>query len=165
MSTPFNKDIQRLLDEEKSLRSRRQFLMSAAGVAGMGALGSFGFSLNSLAAAATMSSTALPTDYKALVCFFMFGGNDCANTLIPFDQTTYNSYVMGREGSLTRPLGITRLREELLPLTAPSLTDGRQMGLPPEMSRLKALYDQGRVAILPNVGVLANPTTRTQYQA
>ena len=165
MNLPGNKDIQRLLDEEKSLRSRRQFLMSAAGVAGMGALGSFGFSLNSLAAAATMSGTALPTDYKALVCFFMFGGNDNGNTLIPSDQTGYNAYVMGREGSLTRPLGITRLREELLPLVTPSMSDGRQVGLPPEMSRLKALYDQGKVAILPNVGVLAHPTTRTQYQS
>ena len=165
MNLPGNKDIQRLLDEEKSLRSRRQFLMSAAGVAGMGALGSFGFSLNSLAAAATMSSAALPTDYKALVCFFLFGGNDNGNTLIPFDQATYNSYLMGREGSLARPLGITRLRDALLPLATPSMTDGRQVGLPPEMSRLKALYDQGKVAILPNVGVLAHPTTRTQYQS
>ena len=165
MNLPGNKDIQRLLDEEKSLRSRRQFLMSAAGVAGMGALGSFGFSLNSLAAAATLSGSALPTDYKALVCFFMFGGNDNGNTLIPSDQTTYNAYVMGREGSLARPLGITRLRDELLPLATPSMTDGRQVGLPPEMSRLKALYDQGKVAILPNVGVLAHPTTRTQYQS
>lgn len=165
MNLPGNKDIQRLLDEERVLRSRRQFLISAGGVAGMGALGSFGFSLNALAAAASLSATALPTDYKALVCFFMFGGNDNSNTLIPFDQATYDSYVMGREGSLTRPLGVTRLREQLLPLLTPSLTDGRQLGLPPEMSRLKAVYDQGKVAILPNVGVLANPTTRTQYQA
>lgn len=165
MFGPGSGDIQRLLDEEKALRSRRRFLTSAAGVAGMGALGTFGFSLESLAAAASVSSTALPTDYKALVCFFLFGGNDSANTLIPYDQTTYNSYVMGREGSLARPLGVTRLREELLPIATPSMTDGRQLGLPPEMSRLKALYDQGKVAILPNVGVLAHPTTRAQYQA
>lgn len=152
------------LANEKSLRSRRQFLMSAASVAGLGALGSFGFSLNSLAAAATLSTSALPTDYKALVCFFFLGGNDNANTLIPYDQAGYDSYVIGREGSLSRPLGVTRLRGELLPLVSPSMQDGRQVGLPWEMARLKALYDQGKVALLPNVGVLSNPTSRSQYE-
>ncbi len=164
MSMPTDKDIRRLLDQEKSLRSRRQFLGSAAGVAGLGALGSFGFSLQSMAAAAGFSATALPTDYKAMVCFFLFGGNDCANTVIPYDQAGYDAYVMGREGSLSRPLGVTRLRSELLPIAAASLTGGRQLGLPPEMNRLKSLYDLGKVAIVPNVGVLAYPTTRTQYQ-
>ena len=108
MSMPTDKDIRRLLDQESSLRSRRQFLTSAAGVAGLGALGSFGFSLQTLAAAAGFSATALPTDYKAMVCFFLFGGNDCANTVIPYDQAGYDAYVLGREGSLSRPLGITR---------------------------------------------------------
>jgi uncharacterized protein (DUF1501 family) len=160
-----NKELQHWLDGEKALRSRRQFLMSAAGVAGLGALGSFGFSLNSMAAASTLATSALPTDYKAMVCFFMYGGNDNANTLIPYDQATYNSYVMGREGSLSRPLGVTRLREDLLPLATPSMQDGRQLGLPWEMSRLKSLYDRGKVAIVPNVGVLANPTSRAQYES
>ena len=45
---------------------------------------------------------------------FLFGGNDCANTVIPYDQAGYDAYVMGREGSLARPLGVTRLRSELL---------------------------------------------------
>jgi uncharacterized protein (DUF1501 family) len=146
-----------------NIPSRRRFLFSAASLAGLGALGGFGTSLQSFAAAAA-SGTAVPTDYRALVCFFLFGGNDNGNTVVPYDQNGYDEYVLGREGSLARPLGVTRLREELLPLAAPSLNDGRQVSLPWEMARLKSLYDQGKVAIVPNVGVLAYPTTRTQYE-
>ena len=146
------------------LRSRRRFLLSAASVAGLGALGNFGVSLQSFAAASAVGS-AVPTDYRALVCFFLFGGNDNGNTLIPYDQSGYNDYVLGREGSLSRPLGVTRLRSDLLPLVAPSLNDGRQVGLPKEMSRLKSLYDGGKLAIVPNVGVLSYPTTRSQYES
>ena len=162
MKMPTPADIARLLDEEKAMRSRSGFLGAAAGMAGLGALGGFGLSLKAMAAAAGFG-TALPTDYKALVCFFLFGGNDSGNTLIRYDQAGYDSYLMGREGSLSRPLGITRLRTDLLPLAAPSIADGRQLGLPKEMSRLKSLYDAGKVALLPNVGVLSYPTTKTQY--
>lgn len=144
------------------LPARRRFLLSAASVAGLGALGGFGTSLQSFAAAA---GTAVPTDYRSLVCFFLFGGNDNGNTLIPYDQAGYDQYVLGREGSLARPLGVTRLRAELLPLAAPSLDDGRQVSLPWEMARLKLLYDQGKVAIVPNVGMLSYPTTRPQYES
>lgn len=151
------------MNKPPMLRSRRRFLVSAASVAGLGALGNFGVSLQSFAAAST-AGTAVPTDYRALVCFFLFGGNDNGNTLIPYDQAGYDGYVLGREGSLTRPLGVTRLRGDLLPLSAPSLNDGRQVGLPKEMARLKSLYDSGKVAVVPNVGVLAYPTTRTQYE-
>jgi uncharacterized protein (DUF1501 family) len=153
------------VSEEAALKSRRRFLLGAAGGA-TAALGGFGFSLNSMAASAGLSAkaTPIPTDYRAMVCFFLFGGNDSANTLIPYDQTSYNEYVVAREGSLARPFGITRLRTDLLPLNASSLTDGRQMALPKEMSQLKNLYDAGKVGILPNVGVLSYPTTKAQYE-
>jgi uncharacterized protein (DUF1501 family) len=153
------------VSDEASLKSRRRFLLGAAGGA-TAALGGFGFSLNSMAASASLSAkaTPLPDDFRAMVCFFLSGGNDSGNTLIPYDQTSYNEYVVAREGNLSRPFGITRLRQDLLPLKAASLNDGRQMALPKEMGQLKRLYDLGKVGILPNVGVLSYPTSKQQYE-
>ncbi len=155
-------EFEQMVLNESSLKSRRQFLLGAAGGA---ALGSLGFSLNTLAAAASHSAkaTPIPNDYRAMVCFFWFGGNDTANTIIPYDQTTYNQYVMGREGSLSRPFGITRLRTDLLPINAASINDGRQLAFPKEMASLKRIYDRGKAAIMANTGVLARPTSKVQY--
>lgn len=153
--------------DEALLKTRRRFLLGAAGGAGaaMG-LGGFGLSLSGIAAAAEMgtkATTPIPNDYRAMVCFFLFGGNDAANTIIPYDQTTYNQYLVAREGSLSRPLGITRLRQDLLPITAASMNDGRQLAFPKEMASLKQLYDKGKAAVMTNVGVLSQPTNKTQY--
>ncbi len=155
-------EFEQMVLNESSLKSRRQFLLGAAGGA---ALGSLGFSLNTLAAAASHSAkaTPIPNDYRAMVCFFMFGGNDTANTIIPYDQTTYNQYVMSREGSLSRPFGITRLRTDLLPINAASINDGRQLAFPKEMASLKRIYDNGKAAIMANTGVLSRPTSKVQY--
>ncbi len=158
-----NSELEQMIHDELALKSRRQFLLGAAGGGTMAALGGFGFSLNAMAAAASASTTP-PEDYRALVCFFLFGGNDTANTLIPYDQPTYDSYVLGREGSLARPLAVTRLRTDLLPLVAPSVT-GKILALPKEMGSLKKLYDRGKAAVVTNVGVLSYPTTKAQYNA
>jgi len=32
------------------------------------------------------------SDYKALVCIFLFGGNDANNMLVPNDTATYANY-------------------------------------------------------------------------
>lgn len=158
-----NPELERLIREELALKSRRKFLMGAAGAGSMATLGGFGFSMNAMAASAAYATTP-PQDYRALVCFFLFGGNDSGNTLIPYDQPTYDSYVMAREGSLARPLGITRLRTDLLPLQAKSVS-GKTLALPKEMASMKKLYDKGRAAIVANVGVLSTPTTKVQYNA
>ena len=158
-------EFEQMVMDDASLKTRRKFLLGAAGGAGA-ALGGFGFSLNGIAAAAEMSaktSTPIPNDYRAMVCFFLFGGNDAANTIIPYDQATYNQYLVAREGSLSRPLGITRLRPDLVPISAASVNDGRQLAFPKEMASLKRIYDRGKVAVMANVGVLAQPTNKTQY--
>jgi uncharacterized protein (DUF1501 family) len=154
----------RIIDNDKISLSRRRILIGSAAWAAAGA-GAFAFNLHNLAAASLAASASAKnvTDYKALVCVFLFGGNDSGNTLIPYDQNEYNRYLIAREGSTSRPYGITRLRGDLLPLAAASVTDGRQFALPKEMSAFKALYDQGKAAIVANVGLLAYPTTRQQY--
>jgi uncharacterized protein (DUF1501 family) len=150
--------LQSWLQDGRLSASRRQLLLGSLG----GAAG-FGLPLRAFAAAA--GSTPIPTDYKALVCVMLNGGNDSPNTVIPYSQAAYDEYVVGREGALTRPYGVTRLRADLLPISAGSVSDGRQLALPIEMSALKSIYDAGRAAIIANVGVLSYPTTRAQYDA
>ena len=96
-------------------------------------------------------------DYKALVCIFMYGGNDSDNTLVPYGQTEYNAYAAARTA-------IALPRASLLPI-APTTTDGRQWALHPSMTELQTLFGQKKLALVANTGPLLAPTTRTQYQA
>lgn len=156
----------RIIDDERISHSRRRLLLGSAAWAAAGA-GAFAFQLHNLGAAsfAASASARAATDYKALVCLFLYGGNDSGNTLIPYDQSEFNRYLIAREGSTARPYGVTRLRDDLLPIAAPAIADGRQFALPKEMSAFKALYDQGKAAVIANVGLLAYPITRQQYDS
>ncbi len=126
--------------------SRRSFLNYAALAAGGSALGLRPFgAMNALA-----QTTA---DYRALVCVFLFGGNDSNNMLVPFDTTGYGNYASLR-GSLA--LG----RSSLLPLSPTP-----DFALHPNMPEIQALYNSGRAALLTNVGTLIQPTTQAQFLA
>ncbi len=111
------------------------------------------------------------TDYKALVCVFLFGGNDHYNTVIPYDTTNYNLYrtIRGGENWADYPTysGIAIKNRDLLNNTALSsttgLASGLQMALDPNMTGMKALFDAGRVGIVLNSGPLVRPTTLAQY--
>jgi uncharacterized protein (DUF1501 family) len=101
----------------------------------------------------TLAAAAAPTDYKALVCVFLFGGNDANNTVVPVDD--YASYSAAR-GNLAVPSA------QLLTIgSVPSA--GATFGLHPNLPRLRALWQARRLAVVANVGPLAAPTTRTQY--
>jgi uncharacterized protein (DUF1501 family) len=99
-------------------------------------------------------------DYKALVCIFMYGGNDHANTVVPYDNASYQLYAQSRT-NLTLP------QTALLPLTTPNNASmsGRQVSLRSELQPLKTIYDAGKAAVLANVGTLVVPTNMTQYRA
>lgn len=99
-----------------------------------------------------------PTDYKALVCIFLSGGNDCNNTVVPLDATGYGNYSTARTAS-----GLAIPQATLLPITVPSMSNA-QFGLHPNMTGLQTLYNTGKLAIVPNMGPLVRPMTRTQYQ-
>src|SRR5882672_746330 len=145
--------------------SRREFLKTASALSIAGGATPWAINLASIGAAAAQT---VPTDYKALVCIFMYGGNDHSNVIVPADNAGYQQYAQSR-GALALA------QNTLLPLTAPanaSLT-GRQVGMRAEMGQafaatqvgLKGLYDAGRLAVLANVGTLRVPTTMTQYKA
>lgn len=137
------------------MTDRRQFLkqLSAAGfgVAGLGAL----HDLQRIAAAATPAAK-VGAEYKALVCLFMYGGNDANNVVIPTSPTEFAQYDAAR-GAVRLPLA------SLLPLTVAN-TPGRSFGLHPAMPQMRDLFNGGNAAIVANVGPLLAPTTRTQYQ-
>jgi len=136
--------------------ARREVLRRAAclGLAGSAMPWALNLSLVGEAAAA-----ATVTDYKALVCVFLYGGNDCCNTVVPYDQAHYDQYAGIRTG-------IALERASLLPLNSTvGLPSGRQMALAPQLTGLRTLFEAGRCAVQLNVGPLLAPTTLTQYNA
>lgn len=145
--------------------TRRAFLRRSSELAVMGGGASFAMTMSSIAHAASNE------DYRALVCIFLNGGNDHANTLIPYDSPNYDRYSAIRGGGPGQTAGgIARARADLqpgvlLPSGGQTLTDGITYALAPEMPLLKARFDAGQLALLLNVGPLVVPLTRQQYQS
>jgi uncharacterized protein (DUF1501 family) len=94
--------------------------------------------------------------YKALVCVFLYGGNDGFNMLIPTATEDLALYQAGRN-ELALNSGL------LLPLNALN-TSGRTFALHPNMSRLQGLFNSGKAAIIANVGTLMTPITRSDWR-
>ncbi|MEM7082065.1 MAG: DUF1501 domain-containing protein [Pseudomonadota bacterium] len=141
--------------------TRRQFLSnSAASSLALASLSGVGQALCGFDAHAAQSN-----DYKALVCVFLFGGLDCHDTVLPYDQASYDQFASLRS-SLFQAQGTARARENLLPLTTqdPAQFGARRYALPPELAGLKALYDQGNAAIIGNVGPLLQATDRLSFE-
>lgn len=138
--------------------TRRSFLSNAyaAGILGTGGLTS---SLMSMPALAADTS-----GYKALVCVFLFGGMDHYDTVLPYDQTSHDSFATVRESLFSQYVDANspRSRDNLLPLNPSNagVLGGRQFALPQELSPLHAMFEAGDAAILANVGPLLEPTNR-----
>ncbi len=95
------------------------------------------------------------TDYRALVCVFLFGGNDSYNMLVPNTPAEYAEYAAARQN-------LALLQTDLLPIT-PLSSPGPDFGLHPAMGRIQTLFEAGNAAFVTNVGPLIEPTTRDQY--
>lgn len=130
--------------------SRRTFIRQAA----CAALGTSGL-LSTIVDLRKVNAATAVGDYKALVCLFLYGGNDANNVLIPNDTTNYNIYSSAR-GQLAVP------RNELRALTLQT-GDGRQFGFHPNIPELATLFNQGKLTMVTNVGTLVAPTTRKDY--
>lgn len=140
--------------------SRRAFLRRSGQLAALGGTASYAMGLAGIGEAAAFNAG---TDYKALVCVFMLGGNDYANTFIPYDQTNYNRYANIRDGIALSRASLTG--SVLNPLVNQTLTDDITYALAPTMPRLKARFDEGVMAPLLNVGPLIQPLTKAQFDA
>jgi len=126
--------------------SRRSFLATASMAAAGNALGFRPFGMLNALAQTT-------SDYKALVCIFLFGGNDANNTLIPFDTTGYQNY-----SSIRGPVALPQS-------TLLQLATQPNFALHPSLPEVQSLFNSGNAAFLVNVGTLLSPTTRPQWEA
>jgi len=108
---------------------------------------------------AAAAQTTQPT-YKALVCIFLFGGNDANNMVIPTDATYASEYVPSR-GVLAIPA--VGQPGGVIQLVPPTGNPAVNLGLHPSCPELASLFTSGNLALLCNVGTLLAPLNRTQY--
>ena len=144
--------------------SRRQFIGQAnCAAVGTASLLSSLLSLRLTAGAASASNF---TDYKALVCLFLNGGNDSFNMLVPRQQSAYNEYEQVRGGVGGSGLAIPRANLHQISSSLQNTPAGAgysDFGIHPDLPYLKTLYDQGDLAFVSNVGSLIEPTSLVQY--
>ncbi|MEM1155956.1 MAG: DUF1501 domain-containing protein [Pseudomonadota bacterium] len=131
--------------------SRRRFIgeMSCAAV-GASSLFSSLLTLRLTAATVTPSS-----NYRALVCLFLYGGNDSFNMLVPRQSAAYNQYATTRDN-------VSLAQADLLPISSIN-QPFTEFGLHPSLTRLQSIYNSGNLAFLANVGTLIEPMTVAKY--
>ena len=172
---------------------RRHLLRVGGAFSMLGAAAPFALQMAAAGSAAGQSAP----DYKALVCVFLFGGNDAHNTVLATDTDTWGRYFATRNtgadpialmpvGTAPTPVGQTssvtgRVADAaspeawggvlpIVPRTAQAIPAGtnassRTFALHPFLGPLQTLFNQGRLAVLANVGTLVQPVTKSQYQA
>jgi len=142
-----------------SILNRRRFIRQVACAAlGTGAMSSTVRDLRLVNAAMAQSAI---TDYKALVCVFLSGGNDSNNLIIPTIASEYADYAGIRTDVLALPLsGAANVAIPLSPLSS----DGHDYALHPACPELATLFQEGKLAVLFNTGTLLHPMTRADYR-
>ena len=151
---------------------RRDFLKKTGCALTMAAMATqarhFGM-MSALAQNMEAQSDFVPSDYRALVCIFLSGGNDGNNMVIPVHSdanvSNYQAYANARA-----PQGLAIAQNDLLPVAVPRLGN-LTYGLHPNFGTITGgtnngiheLYGQGKLAVVCNVGNLVRPMTRAQY--
>jgi uncharacterized protein (DUF1501 family) len=151
------------------LHTRRAFLKRSGQLAMTGTALPLALNLAAMGEAAAFNAPG--GSYKALVCVFLYGGNDYANTLVTYDDPSYNLYSTIRAGGAGQTAGgIALAKSALTPtLLAPTVTpvdvlgQNRQYALHPSMTGMAGLFNAGQAAVQFNVGPLVVPLTRNQY--
>ncbi|MEL6860826.1 MAG: DUF1501 domain-containing protein [Pseudomonadota bacterium] len=135
---------------------------------GLGTAG-FASSLGTMTSLGLNNAWAADTGgYKAMVCIFLKGGMDGADTILPYDQASYNQLASVRSGLFgtydSTSATSTRNRANLLQMNLDNAGDfgGRQFAMPQELSPLHTMFESGDLAVVGNVGPLIEPTTRAQ---
>lgn len=136
--------------KNKSL-DRRTFIKQST----LAALGSSSFSALSTQFNLAHAQVGGADDYRALVCVFLYGGNDAFNMLVPRSAGDYNVYADARRNLATA-------REDLLALN-PANSLPADYGLHPELTELKTLFDAGKLTLIGNVGTLIEPTLQSDF--
>lgn len=142
-----------------STLSRRRFLGHSTHAAGAAALSSMGL------LGLTGPAQAAVSDYKAIVCLFLAGGNDGANMVVPLDATRYGQYtrMRGTAGLALAGSGLMPARSS--PLRAASTVADQPFAFNAALAPIDRWYGQGKVAVMLNIGNLRRPLTKAEYLA
>ena len=151
--------------EKASAQSRRTFLKKSSLMAAAGAAAPWALQLAAMGEAAAFSGD----DYKAMVCVFLYGGNDYANTVVTYDEASHRRYADIRAAGAGSAAGGIVLSRAALANTvlkpAQALPQGRQYALHPSMPNLAGLFNSGQAGVQLNVGPLVVPLTRQQFES
>ena len=164
MNRPLSKPTRRELLRRGALLGLSQPVLSG--------LGGFGLSLAAMGPAAAANTTG----YKALVCLFLFGGNDAYNTLLATDSESWNAYSAARQAGTE---GIALAAPGVPPKSSASLharlggvlpidplnAQGRTLAVHPVLTGVRELFGAQRLAFVSNVGPLSGPTTKAGFLA
>jgi uncharacterized protein (DUF1501 family) len=169
------------LIQTQQQHSRRAFLKRAGQLAFTGAALPTAINLAALGEAAAFNAG---SDYKALVCVFLYGGSDYANTLIPADANSYAAYqtIRGTTGSsLQNGIALGRTAETIGGVNMPGINSslltpiaggepasaigqtGLQYALHPSMTGMQSLFNTQKAAVLLNCGPLVVPLSKANY--
>jgi len=152
--------------------SRRSFLRRTAPFA-LGASAMSNCLRDLFLVKSAMAFNPVQTDYKALVCVFLNGGNDSNNLIIPTITEEYANYATIRTPVLAIPNASGSDPSKALALNKLN-SDGHDYGLHPAMFELAQMFNQnpvggfdtlGKVAVVLNSGPLVFPMTKAQYVA
>ncbi len=128
--------------------TRRGFIR--IGAASVGSL-----ALRPFAVLPAMAQSSAP-EYRALVCIFLFGGNDSNNTVIPMGDASFKAY-----SSIRGSLALTT--SDLTPTVYSA--SGAPYAFHSKLAEVASLFSSKELAVVANVGSLVQPLTRAQYQA
>lgn len=120
----------------------------------------FALNLATLSAASAMTGG---EDYKALVCVYLHGGNDHANSVLATDPVSWNAYQSFRSAGYNITVPGVGEPGGVVPITPTNPQAGRSFALNPQLAPLKTLFEQQKAAIVSNVGPLVEPLTRASY--
>lgn len=134
--------------------NRRSFLASS--LAGSSAILTAG-SLASMSAQSVQAAALSGGDYRALVCVFLFGGNDANNMVVPMGAAGYAAYAKARGNSASGGLALQQ--------SSLAALGGSSVGLHARLAPLADVWNQGHLAVQTNVGTLSVPLNKAQYLA
>lgn len=142
----------------KNIERRKFIKLLGAGCSAIGSTSVLsGISNMNLLGAAAGSNLPIyaNTEYKAIVCIMLSGGNDSYNMLVPTDNQSYNHYAETRTN-------LAILKQDLLPLSALN-AGSKSFGLHPKLQHIQQLFNTGKASFISNVGTLIEPTTLSNY--
>ena len=141
------------------LISRRKFLQHTACATNATTVAAMG--LSGLAAPASASVS----DFKALVCLFLSGGNDGNNLVVPLDAVRYDQYTRLRSASGLALSGNRLMPERRSPLLTTALQGEQAFAFHAALAPIDQWYSRGKVAVMLNIGSLRRPLTKAEYLA